>query len=501
MMIRTKKNHKDFAEGPKHTGLSRRELLANGLMTGGMSLLLPKLLVADLMRSAMAQSAACPSPVKAAGGIFSLFANGGPTMGARFLTDSQAAVMNTNMAANYGIVGTSLVKLGPNVWVDPTSPFGAAVLAGPPGFAGGAAGWQTNVLNKLSGGAHMGPFNQDDGAGQNLGNWAGVGSFKPNTIGKDLAIGTSTTVAKFASGFNRANIRSASATNLATSFSLTPAATGLTNSNALGLAATGANNLATALGPTFNLAARKGASQLATTAGCGFFGNTALANPNYGLSLFTAAQIPAITNMFSATALATLSTAELAVLAAANRSADGTAGALMMEMGGEDYHGNSPTSIAATDFQDGRMFTMALAGTVAAAAKGAFILTANGQAIASGTQNVTVTSGGTAANATANQTLNVSAPVATGDAGGSYNVGYILFYDPNGAPPAARVTGTLNSTNGNVQVASTISSTANAVAGLYGSALAWVSGGTVPAGFVNAVTAGGVANLSTLMVI
>jgi len=40
-------------------------------------------------------------------------------MGARFISEAQAAVMNAGMAANYGIAGqATLVRLGPNMVVD-----------------------------------------------------------------------------------------------------------------------------------------------------------------------------------------------------------------------------------------------------------------------------------------------------------------------------------------------------------------------------------------------
>src|SRR6185437_12368512 len=130
---------------------------------------------------------ACPAPVKNIGSVAQMFSSGGPTMGARFISEAQAAVMTAGMAGNYGINGqATLVKLGPNMVIDSTSPFGATLLAGPAGYAGGAAGWKTNVLSKISGGGHLGPFNQDDGAGENTGLLGGVSPFKTSTMGKDL---------------------------------------------------------------------------------------------------------------------------------------------------------------------------------------------------------------------------------------------------------------------------------------------------------------------------
>ena len=75
-----------------------------------------------------------------------------------------------------------------------------------------------------------------------------------------------------------------------------------------------------------------------------------------------------------------------------------------------------------SDFEAGRMVAMFLAACAVAQTKGAMISLHNGQAIASGVQAVTVN----------NQ--NVNGPVAQGDAGGSYNAGFILCYDPSSPP-------------------------------------------------------------------
>jgi len=129
-----------------------------------------------------------------------------------------------------------------------------------------------------------------------------------------------------------------------------------------------------------------------------------------------------------------------------------------------------------------------LAACHAAAAPGAFIYFSNGQAIASGVQAVAATIGGTAAT--------VNAPVARGDAGGSYNAGLIVFYDPAGSPPTANFTGTISS-SGNAQTASGIASSSAAVSGLYLSALKWVPGGTIPPA---ALTAMGIGSTATIVV-
>jgi len=89
------------------------------------------------------------------------------------------------------------------------------------------------------------------------------------------------------------------------------------------------------------------------------------------------------------------------------------------------------------------------------------IYLSNGQAIAAGAQQTATPSG---------QCRHPQLPIADGDAGGSYNAGLILFYDPAGSPPAAKFTGKVD-LNGNVKIDSRIASSRDAVAGLYLSAL------------------------------
>src|SRR5258708_431772 len=125
MLIKVKKNWKDLAEGSKHIGLSRRDFLLKGLATGALSVALSDALLSHFIQGAEAATANCPPPVRNPGAIAQIFANGGPTMGARFISENQAASMNGNMANNYGINGqATLQKLGPNMVIDKTSPFG-----------------------------------------------------------------------------------------------------------------------------------------------------------------------------------------------------------------------------------------------------------------------------------------------------------------------------------------------------------------------------------------
>jgi len=485
MLIKVKKNWKDLIDSKTHVhGLSRRDFIARGLATGSVVVAAQKLFMGGILGKAYAATMTCPAPVAHPGAIAQIFSEGGPTMGARFIGDAQAAMMNSGIAGNYGISGTNLVQLGPNMWIDSTSPFGATLLQGPPGYGGGAtpaasaALWKTNVLSKISGGGHLGPFNMDDGAGQNTGLLGGVSPFKQSVMGKDLLINNAATRASWAGGLPGSKVKSnPTAATLAATAALTPAATGLTNPAALGAASDAANALATAMSPVFNNATRKGASVAMTNAGCAFYGNNALVDPNYGTSLFTASGISALTSKLT---VATLSAQEQALLAAYYQSANGTAGGIITEYGGRDYHGNDPiTQIAPDDIEEARAIVMFLAACDAAQAPGSMIYLANGQAIANGTQNGTVTIGG--------QQVTVNSPVASGDAGGAYNAGLIIFYSPTGSVSNARFTGTVNSSSGNATVDPNISSNRDAVAGLYLSALAWVSGGQVPAAALKAM--------------
>jgi hypothetical protein len=493
------KTWKDLIDKPLHHSLSRRDLIARGMVTGAVTVGLSKLLFGDVVKTAMAagSTSQCPPPTLSAGAIGQIFASGGPTMGARFISEAQAGAMNTTMASNYGISGAAnLMKLGPNMVIDKTSPFGFTLLQGPPGYPGGPTAWQTNVLKKISGGGHLGPFNQDDGAGQNTGLIGSVSPFKNSKMGKDLSIGTSgTTVASWSNGAPTATVSGGSSlkpASLANTFSMVPAATGLTSQNAMNAAADGANALAQAMDPVFNNSKRKFAQQFVQNAGCAFYGNSALANPTYGAMLFDPTNISALTANVT---VSSLTPQEQALIAAYYQSAVGVAGGVLTEYGGRDYHGQSPqTSIAPADIEEARAIVMFLAACDAAKAPGAMIYLANGQAIAAGVQSVTATINGAAA------TLN--APVAKGDAGGAYNAGLIIFYDPKGSPPAAKFTGTVDNSNGNATVDSNIASSQQAVAGLYLSALQFVNGGTIPQLALNKIQSAGLAAIpSTVTVI
>lgn len=472
MVYKSKQTWKDLIDKPHHTGLTRRDLIRLGMATGVLTAIIPEALLDYYTNRANAQALTCPPATRATGAIAQIYAQGGPTMGARFIGEDQAGVMNATIAANYGITGTNLKKLGSNLVIDTTSPFGATLLQGPPGFPGGSAAWQTTVLAKISGGGHRGPFNSDDGAGANTGLIGGVTPFKATQMGKDLRISVSNKMAIWAGGLPNASIdqNNLTTSNLAKLFTLTPAATGLTSAQSMTNASNAAVSIASALGSVFNNTNRNGSSQLTTSAGCALAANSTIADPTFGTSLFTPANISALTTNVT---VGSLSSQEQALLASYYQSALGVIGGVAFELGGRDYHGQSPqTVIAPADIEEARAIVMFLAACYSAQTRGAFIYLANGQAIASGVQSVPATIGGTA--------VTVNAPVAKGDAGGAYNAGLIIFFDPAGAPPAATISGTISSTSGNASTDPVVTNAANAVAGLYLSALKWINNGTIP---------------------
>jgi len=68
---------------------------------------------------------------------------------------------------------------------------------------------------------------------------------------------------------------------------------------------TASADAATALGQVltrvFGIDKRKGGSELLGATSCGFYGSAALADPNYGLNLFTPANVPALAGIAGAT--------------------------------------------------------------------------------------------------------------------------------------------------------------------------------------------------------
>ena len=271
MVIRVKRSWKEDATGNDHRHLSRRDFISRGLATGTMSLLLPQFLVGDLVKSAMAGSPVCPPPAQNPGGIVQLHGDGGFTCGARFLNPTQASIVaaSTNAASRYGISGTAVQKVGLNMFVDPTSMFGKTIMTPMPGFT--QAQWSA-ALAQCSLGGNWGPYNLDDGGGNNTGLLGTVGGLKASAVGKSINIGVNNTLAQFAQGLPSSsvsgnNLTSASLENV---FSMTPA--GLTNVQTMTNTALASQSLSNAFATLFGLGNRTGASTVMTSANCGFQG-------------------------------------------------------------------------------------------------------------------------------------------------------------------------------------------------------------------------------------
>jgi len=495
MSYRAKRTWKDFVEGPRHQALSRRDFLKRGLATGAMAVVLPEMFGVEWLRQANAGTLSCTTPMKNPGAIAQLYASGGPTMGARFFSEAQAAAMNSTMAGNYGISGTSLLKLGPGVVIDTTSVFGMTLLQGPAGFpstgyANSAAAWQALVLSKISAGGHLGPFNADDGAGLNSGLLGSVSLDRATLLGRDVNFYPGPSRAVWTNGTPAVSVGTASPANLEVPFTLTPAAAGNTSSAEMTNAANGAIAIAQALSPVLGTATRKGGSNMMNSAGCAFYGNSAITNPSFAPGLFDPTNIAGLTGAMT---VASLSAQEQALASAFYQSATGVIGGVTVQLGGRDYHGLDPaTAIAPIDIEDARTVVMFLASCYAAQQPGAFIYVSNGQAIANGVQSVTATVNGAP--------LTMNCPVAMGDAAGHYNGGLILFYSPTGSVPTARYSGTLNSSSGDVTMDPNVGSAQNAIGGLFMTAHKFISG-TVPNSLMTRMQTAGLATIPNNLIL
>ena len=489
MAYKMNRTWKDWVEGPAHQSLTRRDLLKRGLATGALAVALPKAFGMELIKTAYADTMSGLPAVKNPGAIAQFYSNGGPTMGARFFSEAQAAAMNSTMASNYGITGTNLMKLGPNLVIDSTSVFGFTLLQGPPGFAGGPAAWKTQVLSKLSGGGHLGPFNADDGAGSESGLLGSVSLDKAALIGKDIFFNGGTRAA-WTKGTPSVPASYSTYMNLVNAFSMTPSATGNTNVAEMTNAADGAIAISNAMSGVLGTTGRKGASAMMNSVGCALYGNAAVTDPTFGANLFTPGSISQLSNALDTTML---SLSEQAMLTAYYQSAVGVVGGVTIELGGRDYHATDPqTVIAPADQEDARSFVMFLAACYAAQQPGVMIYIANGQAIARGVQSVTSTINGSA--------VTMNCPIAAGDAGGHYNGGLMMFYHPAGHVPNAKYSGTMMSASGDVIMDPNVGSFQNAVGGLFMTAHDFISG-SVPNTLVKRMQALGQAAVPSNLVL
>jgi hypothetical protein len=482
MIIRSRKNWKDVVEQKPHNSWTRRDFLSRGLATSVATVTLPHALMAAMTKSAFASSTSCPPQVRTPGALAQIYRDGGPCVGAMFINETQAGFMSAAVAADYGIVQTDVTKVGSNYYLAKSSPFGLGIMTPPSGYT--QASWNA-ILMQTSLGGHYGAFNQDDGAGENSGLLGGSAVFKPSILGKDLRINNQATLANWAQGIPSTGVRG-NTTNLtpalvAGNFAIQPSA-GVT-SQLVTNAAQAADSLSSLFMGLFG-PGRTQAQNAVSNAVCGFYGDSVLADSTYGNSLFNPTAISALS---SAITLGNLTAEEQALLAAYYQSATGSIGGVFVQQNGNDYHPNNATGaqIAATDYEAGRMVAMFIAACQVAGTKGAMIILHNGRASANNTQAETVGP---------QNNMNVMSPVAVGDAGGSYNAGFIVAYDPSSAP-ALQTTGTFNTSSGNVTAASAVASSNDAVAGLYLTAVAHLGMNVTTA--ANKMVAAGVSSAST----
>jgi hypothetical protein len=493
MIIRSKRHWTDIAEGPRHPAFSRRDLLTRGLAMGTLAVALPKMFGEEFIRSAQAGTLSCNPATPNPGAIAQIFANGGPAMGARFLSDTAATAMNAAAATHYGISGgANLQKIAPGVWIDVTSPFGVALLQGPPGFVGGPQAWRNTVLSNICAGGHMGPFNLDDGAGVNSGLIGSVSLDKATQMGKDIWFNPGPKTANWANGTPAAMV-SPTIASVERPFTLTPAPTNYTTGSEMSNAANGAVAISQAFSPLFGTKSRLAAGLMTNNVGCSFLGNAALTNTSLAASLFDPTTIPALSSSMT---LGVLTPQELVLLSSFYQSAMGVVGGVSLTTSGSrDYHGQDPiTFIAPADIEDARSIVMFLAACHTAQKPGALIYVSNGNCVATGVQAGQVTINGSQ--------FNINAPVAAGDAGGFYNAGSILFYSPTGNLPSAKYTGSMNAKtmDGAVLMDPAIGNQNNAFAGLYLSAHQFTKG-TLPPSLLARLKANAIAPASSIMVI
>ena len=472
MLIRVRRNLKDMVTEKPHRGLTRRDFLKKGLATGTATALLPYGLFGSF-KNAMAATS-CPAAVRQPGALAQIFRDGGASSGASFIHSIQASGMTAAAAAFYGIVASDLVQTGTNWYVSKSSPFGIALLTPPPGYT--QTTWNA-VLAKTSLGGHFGPFAADDGAGENLGNLGSASGFKNSSLGTDLGINAGAIQVGWAQGYPSANIQVSTDTNtssltpasIASSFGMNPASgttpTIMTNS------ATAADSLSSIFANIFNIGARKFGTQAVAKAVCGFYGDSVLATPGIGTTLFDPTQIAALASATIKPSMLTPN--QQALLGAFYQSAIGSIAAVILGQGGCDYHFASSdknlaselqTQVAPIDYEAGQYVAMFLAACDAAQTPGALISVSNGNCGCNGTTSLQIP----------NTSLTAQVPVTTlADTGGTFNAGYLLCYNPT-TPPTLQTTGTFSMTDGSVTASATVFSVPAAMSGLYLSAFTYL---------------------------
>jgi hypothetical protein len=489
MLIRIPRNWND-KRGKDHRGITRRDFIHRGLITSSVAAVLPHTLLGSWIQNAEAATT-CPPQVRKTGLLAQVFREGGPTIGGSSpLHSIQATGMTANAAANYGIVQADIVQTGANWYVSKSSPFGASVLAPPPGYT--QTTW--NAVLKLSSlGGHYGPFGADDGAGVDLGHLGAAARFKASAYGKDVRIANGNAKAIWAEGQPAASTGTdpgnLTVSTLAGKFGITPSG-GITP-QVMTNAATAADSLSSIFSSVFNLGARKMGPQTVTNAVCGFYGDSALATTGLGASLFDPTKITALSG--ATIQVASLPAAQQALFAAFYQSAIGSVGAVILEQGGGDYHNSFDlafftANVAPYDFETGTYVAMFLAACDAAKVPGAMIIVANGNC---GCEAPVAT--------TINTNLNVMVPATTGgDQGGNFNGGLILCYNPS-SPPVLKTTGTFSMADGSVTASPSVFGVPQGLAGLYLTAFTYL--GLDVAGATAAMQGVGINNPSGLLLI
>jgi len=455
MIIKVKRNVNDDSKKHDHLHLSRRDFIARGVITGAMTVALPKILMGGLVKDAVA-AATCPTPVRTPGGMSHVLFEGGMTAGAYILGDipSQIAASSATAAARYGI-NQNMLKLGANFNVNADSIFWKVLQQTGMDLGYSASQWRV-ALNKVSAGAHYGPFNQDDGGAAGTGLLGRTAAFKQTPVNA-LEIGVNHKLVGFANGMPVASVRGQpGVADIGKVFSLNPS--NLTNAQTMANSAAAAASLSDLFSSMFNTKGRTGGTTAVANATCGFAGDSVLADPAYGSALFNPAAIPALSPLVAG---GKLTTGEQAYLAAFYNAAIGLTAGNGIQEGGFDYHGQTPQNIGAATYRVARIVGMWLAASDKAGANATLSIVSNGQAIAKGFTSAMI-------NGVTGNVQN-----ADGDAGGNFNGAALLMFSPNGAAPGLKNTGAFDTTNGDVR--STIGAEL-AIAGIYASAISFIKG-------------------------
>jgi hypothetical protein len=463
-MIRIKKYRQDYITSDPNHDIERRNFLAKTVKGAAVTLLLPKVLGASLINSAMADAPTCPTSAQVKGGLMHIFAEGGATMTSRFISPAQAGIMNATIATSYGI-NQDLVDFGGNGWKVSASNAYGQLLVPPVGIS--AQIW-ADILKNVSVTGNFGAFNADDGGGDNLGQIAGSAGLKPGVIPSDILVNVSSARATWAKGLSAVRVGTPTGASLSGAFNA-PKGAG-TDPRIWGNTVSAMGSLSQAFAGLFGSGTRNGAEKYVARGLCGAQAAANQTDPSYGLTLFSDIVDPTKAAKVPGVDLNQLSPEERGFLSAAYRTADGTVPGVMVQFGGRDYHTQDPaTVVAPADYKEAQAIKMWLLGAYLAKAPSALIYNSNGHCSSPGgtvasTVNTTLTDGSTRAVALSNNKSDGS------DNGGRINAGFLLCYNPNGSGPLMRQTGVFDS-GGGVKALAALSSVPNAIASLHLSAL------------------------------